>query len=188
MRRIFFKLFTQTVYVYRHCRRVSGTFAVPYPVIQLLAVKNNISISHEKKQQLVFFVLEFHFFSVKIYAVCLRIQDKSAYVKFFMFCGCSPEPFVLCKMSFDPRYKNAWGKRLCNVVVGSFSKSSYFVGVFTPCGYHEYGDIGFFTELSADGKTVHAGEHHIEQNEAVAAGKSFCQSCRPVGCDIRCES
>lgn len=65
------------------------------------------------------------------------------------------------------RVRSAEG--LDDVVVCAEAECTDFVHVLKACRYHQDWDVEFLAHRAADGKTVSAGQHDVQQDKAVIA-------------------
>ena len=58
-------------------------------------------------------------------------------------------------------------ERLNNIIVRSNAEAAYFIDIFFFCRYHQDWDILFPADASANFKSIHPGEHQIQQDQVI---------------------
>ena len=140
-------------------------FQPPDHRVQLLAAEDLLRVAHQKQQQLVLFIFQRQFHVVFGNGTGGGVHRKRA-CRDALQAGCLwLQPGILGQVCLDPRHQLAGGKRLFDIIIGAKHQAANFVHILATRRHHQDGDVLLGPYGLADGKTVHTGQHHIQQNQ-----------------------
>ena len=80
----------------------------------------------------------------------------------------------------DAGHQLARGERLDHVVVRAAVEARQLVVLLAPGGEHEHGGVPQRAQLPADGKAVHVGQHHVENDGVVGVFPAQAEGLPPA--------
>ena len=151
-----------------HCngRDISDGIHIPdFPEEFFLRI-NMVRIFRQKCQKIKFFRRKNFLFAVQINASCRFINFQAPdFDDIIDFLVASHQPVIAGHMRLNPGYQLGRAERLSHIIVGTEPKPSDFIDIVFFRGYHENRNIFFFPDAFAYLKTVHAGQHQIENHQ-----------------------
>lgn len=83
-------------------------------------------------------------------------------------------------IGLDARHQLAHGKRLGDIVVRAQLEAEHLVGLLLAGSEHDDRRVLFFADMPKDGKAVHLGQHHVQQDQIGCILQRAAQALGPV--------